>query len=85
MPATLSTNFHTFLFILAQTKYPSQVSTRWEKNYTRKLCSGNSLRFKRHYIKKSVECNLCPTTYTQILILQIDTSASLKAKEVKHS
>jgi len=30
MPATLSTNFHIFLCISAQTKYPSQVSTRWE-------------------------------------------------------
>jgi len=28
MPATLSTNFHIFLCILAQTKYRSQVSIR---------------------------------------------------------
>jgi len=84
MPATLSTNSHIFLLISGQTKCPSQVSTRWGKNYARKLCNGSSLRFKRHCIKKSVECNLCPTTYTQILILQIDIPASLKEKEVKH-
>jgi len=30
MPAKLSTNFQIFLCISAQTKYPSQVSARWE-------------------------------------------------------
>jgi len=36
MPATLRTNFHIFLCILAQMKYRSQLSTRWENYYSRK-------------------------------------------------
>jgi len=67
MPATLSTEIYIFLHIVAHTKYPLQVSTRWGKYYARNQCRNTSLRFKCHCNQKFVESNLCPTTSTHIL------------------